>query len=213
MSRESVGFNFSELLADSINDSDNYNLTANKLIIKYVINYSQLPTRLRDELFIKIANIWRIKGRRETFIALCRMRAASSNMLLESTGLTGNDLSRGLKYLRLEGLVKAAQKVKVYGIKGGPKHTIWGILGYTPDDVTKAIQTHLKMSTPAYGEAERITQLLLDDYIPNLPQFQKDLRFKEIHTFVKRKSTGYDTYTVARLVARRLHRKGVKVVY
>jgi len=197
---------FGEIARNSTDDEE----IVNKLIINFVITNSQIPHRLRDKLFDRIASIWNRASYRETLIALCRLKAASSTKLLNVTGLNWADLSRAIRYLKTIGLAFATQKVKIIGSKGGPKPTIWGILGYSPEDIKNAVEEHYRISSPAFSEAERLTQLILDEYFAS-SNYQHEITLKEIQKVIRQKSSGYDKYHLNRLVVTLLQSKGVKV--
>ncbi len=75
-----------ELFDGKVRDSKDDEEIVNQLIITFVITNSQIPIRMRDKLFDRIACIWKRAAFRDTLIALCRLKAASSTKLLDVTG-------------------------------------------------------------------------------------------------------------------------------
>jgi len=200
-----------ELFDGKVRDSKDDEEIVNQLIITFVITNSQIPIRMRDKLFDRIASIWKRAAFRDTLIALCRLKAASSTKLLDVTGKNWAELSRALQYLRKIGLVHATQKVKGIGSRGGPKPTIWGIHGYNPEDIKAAIEEHHRITSPVFSEAKRLTQFMLDEYFTSGSKFQNEITIIEIQNVIRRVSSGYDKYTLTQLVASSLQEKGFKV--
>ena len=203
--------NVLELYAQNVINSKDEKEIANKLIVTFITNYSQLPTGVRDEFFTRTAHIWKSTPRRETIITLCRLRAASPQKIASVTGITRPNLSRALNYLKSTGLISLTQKIRVSHSKGGPKPSIYGILGYKPEDIRNAAEEHLRISSPAFNEAERLTQLILDDNIV-VKQYHGDgLTSKYIQNFIRCNSSGYDVPILVSFVSSKLNEKGIPI--
>jgi len=168
-----------ELFIRNTINSKNVKVISNRLIIIFVINYSQLPIIVRDEFFSGIVNIWKSASRREAFIALCRFRAASPKKIMTRTGIPHSNMSRALSYLESTGLISPTQKIRVPGSRGGPKPTILGIHGCKPEDIREVIEEHFRISSPVFSEAERLAQLMLDELNGD------ECSFKDIQDFVQ----------------------------
>lgn len=191
-----------------------YNIeNINELIVTFVTINSQLPDNLRDEFFTKFGTIWKSNQIRESLIVLCRLRAATQRQIQRETGLSRTSVSRAFTYLRDQGLIKPATKVRSIFSKGGPRPTIWAVLDHDPEDILKASQDHVKSSSPVYSEAERITQFILDEYLTLKPDWMRDqIKFKEILHIIRENTTNYQVADLAKLVALQLQNDmGVKV--
>lgn len=194
-----------ELLTRNAINSKNVKEIANKLLITFVLNYSRLPKIVRDEFFRGIGYIWKSASRGEAIIALCRLRAASPKKLMTVTRIPHSNLSRDLRYFESTGLISKTQKTKVPGSKGGPKTTIWGIYGCKPEDIREAIEEHFRISSPAFSEAERLAQLMLDELKGD------ECRLKDIQGLVRKNSSGYDRLALINLVSTQLQQKGIAI--
>ena len=180
-----------------------YNIkNINELIVTFVTINSQLPDNLRDEFFTKFETIWKSNQIRKTFIELCRLRAATQKQIQNNTGLSDASVSRAFTYLRDQGLIKPATKVKSLYSKGGPRPTIWATITHNPEDVLRASEDHIEKSSPTYTEAERITQLILDEYLVLKPDWmRKKIHIKEIIGVVRENTTNFQVSDMVKLVA------------
>ncbi len=176
----------------------------NRVILQTVNNYSWLPSELRDELFDGIGNILKSRPRREVLLVLSRVRAATPQSIIHMTGISRPTLSRALDYLKSVGLISDTQKIEVDGSKGGPKPTVWGILGCTSDDVERAVEEHFTIAELYDREAERLAYSVLDHSFRGL--------FYECYLthFVRRNSSRYDITTLTDILYRKIKRMDIR---
>lgn len=185
----------------------------NELIVTFVGINSQLPDNLRDKFFAKFGIIWKTRSYRETLIELCRLGAATQFQLEKSVGMSDSSISRAINYLHKNGLIKPATRVRSAYSKGGPRPIVWAPLNYAPEDIIKASEEHVRSSTPSFSEAERISQLILDEYLSLKPDWlQNQINFKEIIEITRKNTTNFQVADVANLVALQLQNsQGVNV--
>jgi len=179
-----------------------YTDNVNELIVTFVGINSQLPDNLRDEFFTKFGSIWKTKSFRETLIELCRSGAATQFQLENKTKLSNASISRAIKFLNKNGLIKPATRVRSAYSKGGPRPIVWAPINYLPEDILRASEEHVRSSTPSFSEAERISQLILDDYLSLKPDWLKtQIKYKEIIKITRQNTTNFQVADVANLVA------------
>ena len=175
-----------------------------RVILKSVTIYSWLPSELRDELFNRIGNILKNRPHREVLLTLSRVKAATPQSIIHMTGISRPNLSRALDYLKSMGLISAIRKIEVEGSKGGPRPTVWGILGCTSDDVESAVEEHFSISKLYDREAERLAYSILDHSFRGL--------FYECYLthFVRRNSSNYDITTLTDILYRKIKRMDIR---
>jgi len=202
-----------ELVAIFGNNSLYYTYNVNELIVTFVTINSQLPDELRDEFFVKFGTIWKSRQYRETLIELARLGAATQQQIQKLTGLSVASTSRAFKYLHEQGLIKPATRIRSIFSKGGPRPVVWAVINHKPEDVLKASENHVRQSTPSFTEADRISQLILDEYLVLKPDWMQDqIHIKEIISIVRKNSSNFQVADVAKLVALELQNKhGLKV--
>jgi len=193
-------------LSQIFGDNPEYNTyNVNELILTFVGINSQLPDNLRDEFFSKFGEIWKCNSYRETIIELCRSGAATQFQLQKRTRYSNQSISRAIKYLHEKGLITPATRVRSVYSKGGPRPIVWAPINYVPEDILRASQDHVRSSTPSFSEAERISQLILDEYLSLKPDWlKKQINYKEIIEITRKNTTNFQVADVANLVALQL---------
>lgn len=191
-----------ELVTILGNNPEYNNINVNELIVTIVGINSQLPDNLRDEFFTKFGRIWKSNQIRETIIELCKSGAATQGQLQSRTGFSSASISRSIKFLKNYGLILPATRVRSIYSKGGPRPVVWAVINYKPEDILKASEDHVRSSTPAFSEAERISQLILDEYLAIKPDWlQRQIKYKEIISITRENTTNFQVADVANLVA------------
>jgi len=92
--------------------------------------------------------------------------------------------------------------------RSGPLPTIWGFLGCSDEEVTKAVTLHYRTLSPKYRATEKVAQTILDEFRLDQPL---EVRYTEIMHRVKAMKIPYSGPDVADLAAQYLHEKGIKV--
>jgi predicted transcriptional regulator len=163
----------------------------------------------KRELITKLVTIFRNKSNTETLLSLASHRAATMRTLLNDIDLSEMSVNRSLNILKHLGLIHRAGKTKQAKSLGGPKPTVWAIHGYKPDDITQAIVTHQRLSSPLYSESEKATQLIIDDYIAS--KNPKEVTREEIWPLIKKLNPGFSIKEFGDRVLSNLQKQGIKV--
>ena len=175
-----------------------------RVILKTVNNYSWLHSDLRDELFNRIGNILKSRPRREVLLTLFQVRAATPQSIIHITGISRPNLSRSLDYLKSMGLIFAIRKIEVNGSKGGPRPTVWGILGCTSDDVERAVNEHCRIASFYDIEAGRLASIVYDQL------FWGKFHESNLTHFVRKNSSGYDITILTDILYRKIKTIGIR---
>ncbi|MFX0211959.1 MAG: hypothetical protein ACFFDT_38645 [Candidatus Hodarchaeota archaeon] len=191
-----------------------YNIeSVNQLLVTFVTINSQLPDNLRREFFTKVDKIWGTDSIRKTFLYLCNHRAATQFMISKGTNLSIMSVSRAVNYLKKEKLIVEATKVRMAYSKGGPRPSVWAVINYDPEDVKEACEKHARINTPAFSEANRITQFILDEFLALKPEWlKKQIQYRDIIKIIRENSTNYQFSDMAQIVSEQLQvQHGVKI--
>ena len=136
--------------------------------------------------------------------------AATSLILQNRLKLDDSKVHRHLKKLRTLGIIEPAIRIpKGRGSKGGPRATVYKVPDSTIDQVHAAVNLHRRLLSPKYRVAEEMAQLLMDEYLE--PREMREISYREILTFIKRKHVTFVVPDIAHLAAQYLHERGVKV--
>lgn len=135
--------------------------------------------------------------------------AATSFVLKERLKLGKAKLHRYIKQLKLWGFIEPSIKVRSSLGKKGPRCIVWQTPDATIDQIHDAHLLHQRLKSPKFRVAEKVAQLILDEYIE--PKGIKEISYKEILDFVDGKCYRFRKADIAELAAQSLHERGIKV--
>ena len=146
--------------------------------------------------------------RREVFVRLLVVRASCALMLQRDLELPMASVYRELNGLVGQGLV---EKVMPRRDGVGRPYTIYAVRGYLPEDVVEALHRAAAGRSPVYSQVRNVTQLILEDYLE--PRGLSEISWREILDETRACCKGFYSGDVARLVARELSQRGVRVCW
>lgn len=91
----------------------------------------------------------------------------------------------------------------------GRPYTVFGVKGYTPEDVVRAIERVVHLKWPVYSYVRRISQSILEDYLE--PHGLTEISWRTILSETRIRSRGFYSVDIANLVAKELSMEGIKV--
>lgn len=163
-----------------------------------------------DQLFSLCKRIFSSDAIAKTFLYLCLHGAATAWILQVKLNLTEPTAYRTLKQLRTLNIVKPAVKIpKRLDSKGGPRPTVWAIEGATTEEISKAINLHIKTLSPKYRIAEEVAQTILDNYLSKRPTLE--ITYSEIVLQIKQLRIPFNIPDIADLTAKYLHERGIRI--
>lgn len=163
-----------------------------------------------DELFSLCKKIFSSDAIAKAFLYLCLNGAATAWILQYKINLTEPTAYRALKQLRSLKIIRPAVKIpKQINSKGGPRPTVWAIEGATNEEISKAMNLHIKTLSPKYRVAEEVAQTILDDYLSKKSTLE--ITYTEIILQIKRLNIPFHAPDIADLTAKYLHEKGIRI--
>lgn len=198
-----------QLVTDYVTNPGIYNKSENELIVTFVTNFSFLERERKRQLVTKLGTILHSPTILETLEVLCDRKAATITTLCRDYRFDKMALSRSLGELRSMGLVLPTGKALHVKNLGGPKPTVWAIIGYDPQDVAKANQEHNKTASPLYTESNRVAQIVLDDYLT--PRRLSECNLSDISYYINKQNPGFPKPDFTNQVLTVLRSKGVTV--
>lgn len=148
----------------------------------------------------------------EVFMYFLEHGAVTSWVLQVDLGMPEATAYRSLKNLRRLGVIEKAQKIgKQRRANGGPRPTLWGLLGCTPSQERDALLKHYRAESPKYRVAEKIAQSIIEDFLE--PQGLREIGWRQM-LYRVRGSRGVSKHSVpdlAELTKRSLVLRGIKV--
>lgn len=146
----------------------------------------------------------------EVFLYFLENGAATSWILQVNLDMPEASTYRALKRLRSLNLVEPAIKLSnVKKSRGGPRPTVWALIGASTEEVARALQLHHRSLSPKYRVAEEIAQSILEDYL--VARNIEEISLREIIIHVKELKIPFRTPDIADMAATILHEKGIKV--
>lgn len=169
-----------------------------------------LHDRNFEQLFSLCKRIFSSDAIAKAFLYLCIHGAATAWILQVKLNLTEPTAYRSLKQLRTLNIVKPAVKVpKKLKSKGGPRPTVWAIEGATTEEISAAINLHIKTLSPKYRIAEEVAQTILDNYLSKKPTLE--ITYSEIVLQIKQLRIPFNIPDIADLTAKYLHERGIRI--
>jgi len=183
-----------------------------KLLLSRRKNNSPEQLSYIHTILSKLGNIFSNKSTAEVFAYFCKPGngAATAWILQNKLGIPEATVYRVLKDLRASGMIAPAIIIpKIKGSKGGPRATIWAIVGCSKDDIAQAFNLHRQLKSRKYRIAVEVAQTMLDSYIK--PRRLTEISYREIIIHIKELRVPFRTPDIADLAAQYLHEQGVKV--
>ena len=114
----------------------------------------------------QVGKILSIRGLRRMAWYFLDYGAATATILQNRLGYSQPTTYRYMNDLKTFGFIARAIKArKVRGKKGGPRFEVWMVPGATTDDVNDAQRLHRNLMSPQYLYAERMAQMVLEEYL------------------------------------------------
>jgi len=118
-----------------------------------------------EELSQYLYNIFRSKALSRAFIYFLEYKAATSWTLQTKLGLSEQSSYWVLKQLQKMNFIIPARKLrKPVTAGGGPRSTVWALVGSHQDDIASASRLHYRSLSPKYPMAESFTQDIIKRY-------------------------------------------------
>jgi len=181
-------------------------------VIRSMTTILLLSKERRESLVTLMRTIYRQPTVLKVLLTIMELNASTAYVLRKELTYSKNAVYQALDYLVSSGLVVKARPLKSGSFR---PVAIYGLRGYTAEDVIAAIQKDRLTRTPAYTEVNRIVQLLLEDYLPFISHgntLSGQVYKREINPIVKRECRGFMWTDILFLVHRGLRETGLKVV-
>ena len=157
-----------------------------------------------------LGSIFSSKAVGEVFIYLLDRKACTAWLLQIHLNIPEATAYRTLKRLRSLGILEKVLKIsKPIKTAGGPRPTLWALLGASNADLANVIREHNRSQSPKYRAAEQIVQTMMRDYTSI--RVKQEITRREINYVVKEFNMPYRRYDVQLFVEQILKDKGVKV--
>ncbi len=198
----------------STNDS-NYQLyillEKMQLLLSNENNNSPIQRAMRGErLSSFLRSIFSSKAVGEVFVYLLDRKACTAWLLQVHLNIPEGTVYKALKRLRSLGVLEKVRKIKKpLKSAGGPRPTVWAILGASETDLASVIGEHNRSLSPKYRVAEQIVQTMMRDYTSI--RVKQEITKKEIHYVVKEMRVPYRRYDIQLFVEQIFKDKGIKV--
>ena len=174
--------------AESATNSPYYKLTDNELIVSFGAIISEQPENSRREIVAQIASIFGNHSTLTIFTTLCKIKASTISNLELECHLDKTNIVRALADLHRMKIAFPVGKVHTRHMSG-PKPMIWAIIGYKPEHIANAESIQQRISSPIISTAEKIAQLLLDDYFT--PRRVKEASINDIMPYIRKGNSGF----------------------
>jgi len=93
-------------------------------------------------------------------------------------------------------------------VRGGPKPTVWGLIGCTPQEVAEAIVLHRRSKSPKYLHAEEVAQEVIKSFTN---RGLGEISWRELLMEVRRHEKPYHIKDIADITSTILTEHGFKV--
>ncbi len=201
-----------QLFSTNGGNSDIYiHIKKMELLLYNESDNSPIQRALRGEKLASfLGSIFSSKAVGEVFVYLLDRKACTAWLLQIHLNIPEATAYRALKRLRSLGVLEKVLKIsKPIKTAGGPRPTLWAILGASKADLASVIGEHNRSLSPKYRAAEQIVQTMMRDYT-SIRVKQKITR-KEISFVVKEFNIPYRRYDVQLFVEQIFKDKGIKV--
>jgi len=162
------------------------------------------------KLFSFLERIFNSKTTGEVFTYLLDRKACTAWLLQIHLNMPEASAYRALKSLRTLGVLEKTIRIKNHvKSKGGPRPTVWAILGASREDIAYVIAEHNRSLSPKYRVAEEIVQTMIRDY--TIIRVKQEITRREIRFVINEFDTPYRRYDIQLFVEQILKDKGIKV--
>ena len=182
------------------------------LVIRSLTTILLLSKERRESLVHVLRTIYRQPTVLDALLKIIELRGSTAYVLRKELPYSKTAVYKALDYLVSTGLVVNARPLKQGSFR---PVAVYVLRGYAFEDVVTAIERDRRVRTPAYGEVNRIVQLLLDDYLPVISHgntLDGRVYKAEINRIVKRECRGFMWADILPMVHRRLRETGLAVL-
>ncbi len=202
---DDFGFNSYELVNWDWTNSKKDKDKVLELVVKFYFNNSLLPPEYEEELFNCLKTIFRSNCMIDLLRFFSRYKAATFRTLEHFfPQYSKQQLYNALNRLINLGLVKVPIKGVPRRRRGGPIPRIYAIIGYEPEDISRAREMDMNMNIPGLPNVERLTQLILEEYFE--PKKTRDISIEEVRYILRRYASDYYSRDLVELVIYRLEK-------
>lgn len=177
------------------------------LLLNAIKSLTLLKLKAGDNSLKKIRKILRKPTAWKLITYLLDNKVASTYELRKEFDISKQSVYRSLNFLIDMGLVVKARTIKT-GSKGAP-YTMYGLVSYEPEDLRNAYEHDRRLRTPAYKEVERVSQIILDNY---LVRESGEIDMESIEPIIKKECRGVLWYDIKRGVQSKLKEAGYQIV-
>ena len=154
-----------------------------------------------EKLLATLGKIFTSKASGVTLVYFMECKAATAWSIQCDTGMPEGTVYRTLERLRAMGVIERCQKVRMKK-GGGPRPTVYALVGASSDSIALAINKHRNLSNPMFRVAQGIVQQLLTDGV-------KEITLSQLRERCPAKR--FRPFELAEAAVPLLHAEGVKV--
>uniref|UniRef100_A0A6M3LS87 Uncharacterized protein n=1 Tax=viral metagenome TaxID=1070528 RepID=A0A6M3LS87_9ZZZZ len=163
-----------------------------------------------EKLLSFLDRVFSSKAVGEVFVYLLDRKACTAWLLQIHLNMPEVTTYRALKRLRSLGVLEKVMRIKKpVKSAGGPRPTVWAILGASREDIASVIGEHNRSLSPKYRVAEEIVQAMMKDFLSI--RVKQEITRKEIHFVLNEFKMPYRKYDVQLFVEQIFKAKGIKV--
>ena len=174
---------------------------------------SQSPSTLQERITERLCHLLKSEATAKVFIRLCREKADTPFVLTRELHIPPRTVYNALTRLKNMDLVVESQPFRG-GVRPGAKAAVFALTGYVPQNILGAVARDRIARSPAYAEVKRISQLLLDEYLPIISHgntLDGTVYKDEINRIVRKECRGVHFIDVLPLIEVELRRRGLAV--
>ena len=174
----------------------------------------QTPQELQKKIVARLCDLLRSRAAAQIFIRLCKEKADTKHVLSKELDIPSRTVYYAIERLRRMGLVVEARPLGG-ARRAGAKASVYALVGYEPDSLTRAMKRDRLARSPVYAEVRRITQLLLEDYFSIITHgntLNGRIYRAEVKQIVKRECRSLRFLDVLPLVEVELKKTGLAVL-
>lgn len=199
-----------KLVSSNENNSPDQISIRNKLLLSYYNNILVLEEVEGEELFSSLESILKSKATHKVLKFLCLYKAATVRTIQKVLSeIPPPTVYNALKRLWDMGLVTKVKGKPYKRIMGGPRPRVYAILGYETDDIAKAWERDFLSFLPKDVDVERVTQILIDDYM----EPRNDISLIDAGRYLKYIAKDYYSKELREMVIYRLEKVHNKKVW
>lgn len=182
-----------------------------QLLLLYGGDNLPFQRALRAERLLSfLKSIFSSKAVGEVFVYLLDRKACTAWLLQVHLNMPEATAYRALKRLRSLGVLEKIIKIK-RSVKsaGGPRPTVWALIGASRVDIADVVGEHHRSLSPKYRVAEEIVQAMMKDFMSI--RVKQEITRKEIHFVLNEFKMPYRKYDVQLFIEQIFKAKGIKV--